>query len=245
MKRIFILLLIVGFTASLLAQEHPCPPNGIITNPDNSVNNLHPDYRNVFFDWTKEVYDVDFGLINEQGNPYSSNNAGVYHLYNTGDYQPADGWELLYVDFGLDKLGEPLPSGSKSGHLIFILYNKYRSIVRIFVAIDEKDQNNLCEIELSMEGSQYTTAVLGSVDKVQQPLKSFDPLNVASNTQKYTTSTDNNVPWHYADFPVNYDPCTCEAPPSFPAANSLMHFKVHLIEKAKIELNGFSSGKQN
>lgn len=50
---------------------------------------------------------------------------------------PEDGWELISFQLGLDKLGNPDPE--RIGQAYFILYNKYRSILRIFVAI-EQDQ---------------------------------------------------------------------------------------------------------
>lgn len=243
MKKIYSLLITIGLALPLASQEEPCPPTGITTNPDEPVNGLHPNYINDYFDWRKEDFEVDFaGGIDRQSNPYNSNNGGVAEfLYRTDDFEPADGWELLYVDFGLDKFGNPLPSGAKSGQLILVLYNKYRSIIRVFAAIDELDQNTLIEMELFVEGD-YNTALLASIDKVQQPLESFDPKLIGSNVQEFTNGGEDSKHWHYADFPVNYDPCTCEAPVENSEATSTVKVKVNLIDRAKIELNGSSSG---
>lgn len=244
MKIIFYtLLFLLSVAMPLIAQDEPCPPTGVTTDPDEPVNNQHSDYINDHFDWTEELYDVYFagGNIIVQANPYTANNGGVTNLYLTGDYEPEDGWELLYVDFGFDKDGNLLPSPVRSGQLFFVLYNKYRSFIRVFMAIDELDQNNLIEVKLDMLGA-YNTALLASIDKVQQPLKSFDPTVVASNAQKFTNGASDVKHWHYADFPVNYDPCTCEAPPENPTANSILRFEVNLIKEAEVVLNGFSNG---
>jgi hypothetical protein len=243
MKNYYTILFLMVIFSPLGAQQIPCPPTGVMTDPSGPVNNQHPNYQNNFFDWTQNPYDVNFvgGAVQQQANPYFANNGGVTSLYGTDDFEPEDGWELLYVDLGLDKMGNPLLPPAASGQLFFVLYNKFRSIIRVFVAIDQLNQNNLTEIELEIEGD-YNTALLGSVNKVQKPLKNFDPTAVASNVQKLTNGGSLVKHWHYADFPVNYDPCTCTPPISNPGGISNLKFEVNLIEKATIELKGFSNG---
>ncbi|QNL21024.1 T9SS type A sorting domain-containing protein [Hyphobacterium sp. CCMP332] len=243
MKNYYAILFLMVISSPLAAQQIPCPPTGVMTDPSNPVNNQHPNYLNNFFDWTQDPYNVNFvgGAVQQQANPYNVNNGGVTSLYGTDDFEPEDGWELLYVDLGLDKLGNPLLPPTASGQLFFVLYNKFRSIIRVFVAIDQLNQNNLTEIVLEIEGD-YNTALLGSVNKVQKPLKNFDPTAVASNVQKLTNGGTLVKHWHYADFPVNYDPCTCTPPISNPGGISNLKFDVNLIDEATIELKGFSNG---
>lgn len=242
MKKLYSIILILSVFL-LTAQEKPCPPSGITTNPSAPLNTEHPNYTNDFFDWTEEFYDVHFvgGATTTQANPYTVNNGGVTGLYLTGDYEPEDGWELIYVDLGKDKNGLVLPSPVRSGQLFFVLYNKYRSILRVFVAIDELAQNNLTEIELSLQGD-YNTALLASSEKVRQPLKSFDPSIIATNVQKFTNGAQDVKHWHYADFSVSYDPCTCNPPSQNLTGISILKFEVNLIDQASINLRGFSNG---
>lgn len=52
-----------------------CPPEGITTNPDNPVNNQNPNYKNDFFDWRDNVFQVNSNNVNATQiiSPYSQN----------------------------------------------------------------------------------------------------------------------------------------------------------------------------
>lgn len=240
MKKLHTLLLFYALALPLAGQDEPCTPTGVTTNPDEPINDLHPFYRNEYFDWRLSEYDAQLDeneLIRRMTNPNEYPGGGVYHLADAGDYLPEDGWELLSVDLGLDRNGNWNPQGA-GGEIYIILYNKYRSLIRVFVAIAEVPENNLVEIILRMNGG-YNTALFASIDKVQQPLKHFDPRIVASNTQKFYNSAEGPPNWFYADFPVNYDPCTC-VPVEDQTSEILLD--VNLLRKGQIRLEGSSGG---
>ena len=89
------------------------------------------------------------------------------------DFKPEDGWELVYMDLGVDSDGSPL--SGRSGHIWFVLYNRYRSFMRFFVAIaDQIGPHQMLEIELSFEPGGYYSALFSSLDKVQKPLRYFN-----------------------------------------------------------------------
>jgi hypothetical protein len=246
MKLTFTIFVYQLLIFSSIAQQVPCPPTGVTTNPDAPSNtiapqSLHQMHENDFFDWRELIYDVQLGsslpptsIINPNYDP----NGATNHLSLNPDYLPEDGWELLYVDLGLDRDGNWNPQSS-AGDLYLILYNKYRGIIRVFVAIVAAGQNSMVEMQLKMYGGN-NTALFASIDKVQQPLRYFDPTNIASNTQLFSNNATNSPNWFYADFPVNYDPCTCEDYEN--TVPSMFEFKVELQSVGSIELIGESSG---
>ncbi len=227
----------------LRAQQPPCLPNGVLTNPASPVNPQHPGYAN-FFDWTDGWY--DYYLNGNRGlkvNPYYSGVSGVIDLYGDNDFKPEDGWELVYMDLGVDSDGSPL--SGRSGHIWFVLYNRYRSFMRLFVAIANPiSLHSMLEIELSFEPGGYYSALFSSLDKVQKPLRYFDNSTIASGVKEYYNGSSRLSGWFYADFPVSYDPCTCKKSIANPSRNSEIHieFKTQTTYTALIGLNGTSTG---
>ncbi|MEO1084619.1 MAG: hypothetical protein AAFY88_10275, partial [Acidobacteriota bacterium] len=89
---------------------------------EGSTNNRDPNW-----DWTvNQTYTLHStsGTFNNVRLPYYSNSGPAAALLNdsTGrDIEPSDGWELVLLDFGP---GVVVP--------YYILYNKYRGILRVF-----------------------------------------------------------------------------------------------------------------
>ncbi len=112
MKKYYIILLVFYMTYWANAQNEPCPPTGVTTNPQNPQNPQSPFYTN-HFDWTAPFYDVFFegGNTTTMGNPYASNQGAMRDLDEGDTYFHEDGWELVFVDFGLNRSGQPLASG--------------------------------------------------------------------------------------------------------------------------------------
>ncbi len=228
----------------LQAQQPPCLPNGVLTNPASPVNPQHPGYAN-FFDWTDRFYNYYLnGSVDSIENPNYTNVGGVVDLDDHPDYRPKDGWELVYMDLGVDSDGSPL--SGRSGHIWFVLYNRYRSFMRFFVAIaDQISSHRMLEIELSFEPGGYYSALFSSLNKVQMPLRYFDSGAIASGVQTYYNATLQGIThWFYADFPVNYDPCTCKKSIANPSRNSEIQikFQTQTTLMTLIELNGTSTG---
>lgn len=114
------------------------------------------------------------------------------------------------------------------------------------MAIEQNEDGNLIEVELQFNPNGYLSALFGSLDEVQQPLKSFNPAIIASHTQVFD-NTINFRNWNYADFPVNYDPCTCEGTvdrdgETIDAGDSELLLNVKIVDEAEITLEGTSQG---
>lgn len=114
MKKLLTLILAAGFYAMQgqeplpATNQGPCSPTGVTTNPNNPQNPIpgHADFIN-WFDWTnsdyRTLYDNDnTGYIR---NPYFLPAGATSTFYDNPDYKPEDGWELLYVDLGVDRNG--------------------------------------------------------------------------------------------------------------------------------------------
>jgi Secretion system C-terminal sorting domain len=123
------------------------------------------------------------------------------------DFEPTNGWDLVTYYFG----------GTNDPKLVpyIILYNRHRGILRTFFYIPtnigfEYNAGRI-EVEFKRDGSaplgkQIESALLTfsqspfkAVDKFDKKLKASAPIIVNS---------EGNF-WLYADFPMAYDPCTC------------------------------------
>lgn len=232
----------------LLVQQQTqaqCEPKGITTNPHAPVNAEIPPYRNTFFDWTKDRYDAKFSTYSQSSvySPFTNNNyqnENIDALIQSKDYLPEDGWELIDWNMGYEEdLSESL---SKSHYLHFALYNRYRSIMRVFVAGKDPSQRyNSVSIEMKVEGEQGQLLKTAHPTLLNLPAYAAALDNYAwqNKNQKLATTRvfqngflDN---WVYADFYVAYDPCVC-------LYKSKILFRVMHIDESEIKLTGLFEG---
>ncbi|MDR9443232.1 MAG: hypothetical protein RI842_10990, partial [Schleiferiaceae bacterium] len=264
MKKLLTLILAAGFYAMQgqeplpATNQGPCSPTGVTTNPNNPQNPIpgHADFIN-WFDWTQSRFifsvDNDNFTTSSLQSPFYINEGATSHFYvtpeNPADNKPENGWELVSFHMGVDKDGDY--DAENMGDIYFILYNKYRSLLRVFVAIEQNRDGNLIDIELRFKDKAYKTALFGALDEVQQPLKNFDPFTIASSAQVFDNSPTKRD-WNYADFPVNYDPCTCQRviledgqsePTDLGETELLLNVKI--VDEAEINLEGTSQGNLN
>lgn len=195
------------------------------------------------WDWRQEYYN-DFYL---QSNPgvattiispfYPPNGIGTnenlnkfYTAYATNgtigiDFHPEDGWELLYKDFGSNLSPVTNPT--------FGLYNKYLGIVRVFFLITDFPGNPQNGAMISMKfNSSRESALFSYAEPILSPVKSFIEDQVMKVPNKYINESQY---WTMAEFPVAYDPCTCNYP-------SKLQVEVELINNANVTLEGTLTG---
>jgi Secretion system C-terminal sorting domain len=126
---------------------------------------------------------------------------------NNKDFEPTNGWDLVTYYFGGTNDPKSVP--------YIILYNRYRGILRTFFFIPKdigfEYNAGRIQVEFIADGSapagkQIESALLTfsqspfkAVDKFDKKLKASAPIIVNS---------EGNF-WLYADFPMAYDPCTC------------------------------------
>lgn len=236
--RKFLTIILITSCQTLFGQ---CPTTGISTNPDNPVNNQNPNYVNDFFDWRNNTFPVNSNNVNATQiiSPYSPNgnlNSNTIDLSITKDYLPEDGWELIAWDMGFDEdmnLDNP-----PAGNVHFILYNKYTSILRIFVAGKDNNAYNSARISINIISESI------NFNDIAQPSLLQDPNNISGLDKHYSEpliSTSNFLNglvsnWFYADFFINYDPCVC-------FYESTINFNVQFVSNSTINISGDFNGQ--
>ena len=168
------------------------------------------------WDWRQDAFTVfRTGFCGEEliPSPFRGTvpNYNIEHLYSitTGfyDYEPSDGWELLYKRFGTEQNPTEAPP-------IFILYNRYESNVRIFFYINSDEDYNQAKIFLEFDqGDGVESALLAYIDHPEVALDQFKKELRATIPNRMVNGNGSNECdsyWLFADIPVAYDPCTCD-----------------------------------
>jgi hypothetical protein len=235
------IVILFTFSIACFSVSAQCPPVGITTNPDGPVNPQNSNFVNDFFDWRTEFFQVNSNFINASQvySPYSpnlNNNSNTFHLTQNVDNLPTDGWELIAWDFGIDENGNF--ENPAAGNIHFILYNKYTSLLRIFVAGQDNNAYNSSTISMRVFSTSEEEG------EIIQPSLLHDPNNIYGLDKHYTepllsaSSFMNGMVsnWFYADFFINYDPCVC-------LYESAIEFSVRHISNSTITVNGISTGE--
>jgi len=142
------------------------------------------------------------------------------------DYQPADGWELVYKE-----VKDEINPGIGVQNPILVLYNRYTGILRVFIAIgDRKQDYNGAAVKLEMI-KKYTDTRITSMLSYATPIaKTIDNFDNSASMVKLNQWVNENFYWLYAEFPLAYDPCTCNA-------NSVIRITGSLVQNGEINLN--------
>lgn len=235
-KNYSLTLLCILFFSDAFSQN--CAPNGINTNPASPVNNQRPGMVNTF-NWTLPDFALN-SMHTYNGNTslrspfFDTDNSFIGHFYDPipgpKDFLPGDdGWELVKKDFGFEVGGQPV------NNPYFILYNKFRGLLRIFVARGDQALLNgaMFKMQFIEEANPMQTSLLdhsSELKAINAPFARKPKLNSSANI------LNGYGEWFYADFPMNYDPCTC-------LYQSKLEIRVDLSNTAIISLSGSSSGE--
>ncbi len=215
------LLLIGGFFLPFVINAQGlCPPNVISTNPDNPYNFQNPNVVNNF-DWLNPDYSsyLREDFVNDPilgfspVSPFWTDRENLSWLSGFGtdgtgiDYLPKEGWELITYRLGKTNAGLE-DSGFYAPY--FLLYNKYRSIFRLFFnlpTIDGASVNTRVITKMAFNRKEVGDAVTGlfeNIDGLSNPLD--------QKTGNYVMGAYSNPVeggWNVVEFPLAYDPCTC------------------------------------
>ncbi len=155
---VFIFLLCI-MTLQVNAQNNCGDDSKISTNPDDPINERedpgpYSKLNRDMFDWRLEYYPIYCNSPYHQGydfilSPLWDNDAKYNFIYK--EFRPEDGWELIkekrgYVsetDRGDEKKLAP------DAFLWVVLYNRYSSILRVFVSVKQYEDYTGSKLSLS------------------------------------------------------------------------------------------------
>ncbi len=136
MKNNFFLFVLMTFFYAPLAQNLGCQfptsppgwwtPGWDWTLPANTA--TEPN------NWNARVSNGGSNGVLSMGSPFVSGGTNeVNDLVFTQDYKPNQGWLLLYKDFGFIDPANINNIPAKNDVPVFMLYNKYRSLIRLYI----------------------------------------------------------------------------------------------------------------
>jgi hypothetical protein len=207
-KYIFLLSILITYSNNTFSQDYECVNDLKTTSSTFGIWNWQVDKFNDIY-----VKD-DNGQTLYLNNPYpwspffeTAANDNVFPLKNAPqlgdvlDFQVSDGWELVKKRFGSsdDPIDTPY----------FILYNKYKAILRVFMYTQPVEPSfNSSYIQLKFnKDSPNESALLSHATSRIWALDNFEKHLTMKAINHYDIG--NGYYWLYADFPMAYDPCTC------------------------------------
>ena len=125
------------------------------------------------------------------------------------EYEPEDGWELVYKQFG-EKIGDIIIPNSQPN---FALYNRKTGKLRMFFyySVTNTDWNSMyLGLKFSEEDNffPHITAALEHLNIPAEAIENYTDANLAVQVPNESPSTEGL--WIFADIPIAYDPCTCQ-----------------------------------
>lgn len=191
-------------------------------------------------------YAAQTGVISMASPFRNENGHGTSYLHQGfiefRDYRWEDGWELLHMNLGRfpngDKVDVPDPNHwLGGGHTIdpipnnapyFILYNRYRGILRVFANAwftqnnTGTEENIIIRLELLDKKTPTTrkptfSGVFRLSGGLDQALDQATDITHLSSPRKHPSGSGsaNTNQWVGADFQMAYDPCQCKIPTQF------------------------------
>ncbi len=234
-------------TTHIIAQSNNCNTSIIKTDPDNY---FHPNDPNgdLKWDWrgnieypiylkTSPTTAVNLNLKSPfwADNTFNAqNNVDFLRINIVKDYEPIDGWELVYKNFGIsgnvnDAVADPS----------FALYNKFTGILRYFIYVTSNPgAYNSARINLTYDlafglNSKVSYNLTDNIDKKVALDKRI--YNITASKINYFANQYGY--WLHADFPITYDPCVCQH-------LSIMYLEAKIITTGDITLEIQGKAKQ-
>ncbi|MEW5799537.1 MAG: T9SS type A sorting domain-containing protein [Bacteroidota bacterium] len=153
-----------------------------------------------------------------------------------------DGWVLLLKDFGTPtRYVKVLHGGTppiRPPH--FVLYNRYRSLLRIFVNVQTPGNWTKGFIDLQFKDPTNTIKTPAVLAHLKSVAEAVDKLkNMKDNVSSVFSEECRQGLWLWADFPLSFDPTISPKadvdPPSF-------YFRIYGQQLSDIQLKGISTG---
>lgn len=189
MKKIWTFLLFISIFSYIgySQSEYPC---------DNLKN----------WDWTVST-SYDYAYVNGLGrialsSPFhttSSADQTLTDIISGKDYLPSEGWVLLRKVFGCPQQN----IDTKFPH--FILYNKYRGIIRLFIFNGSPFEYQKAVVTLSLNYGSDKTSLFAPSEVIQSPNKEYHDGEKVSNDIVNYIENYYSAAWFVTDIPVTFD----------------------------------------
>ena len=167
------------------------------------------------------------------GSPFinGTNTDDMVNITDGLDYKPEQGWVLLAKDFGVI-------SGSNANNATpyFMLYNKYRSIVRVFMYYGNSSINvNKASVILKWgNASTNYNSLLTFANNYALANENYSITTTAEKHINYLNQVSYSGAWGVTEFLVNFDPNTVKSVGNFQNIN----FDFKLSSAASVSLTG-------
>lgn len=200
------------------------PPRSMVAGDPN----LDPNWP-FWVDQVPEIYFYSMGQVlnanrdNSLRLPYFTYGTASYNGNpNAADVLPEDGWVLVLRDFGTPASAPPYPH--------FMLYNKYRGILRLFYL--NAQQQKMQQYSATIKFMDSNSALMTFNSKEKCFLKDYD--------STLSLTTFGSIPqfgWGHFDFILTgYDPSLSSKP------YAAFDVKINAIETSHLSLNGRIEG---
>lgn len=160
--------------------------------------------------------------------------ASVYGLDVINDRKKENGWELLYSTFTTD-------SSQRLQNPYFILYNKYRGVLRFFIYITTEfvATSSYLQDGISVVSNRQTSLLnfLGSdIIDATKYVKNYDQIQPAPSDGSFPLATNK---WYMMQYEIAYDPNL----ENIPYNQIQLNFKFNYYNVQTIQLGGTQQGE--
>lgn len=189
------------------------------------------------FDWRADFFDMYMegrpGLDQVVSPFFLSSSAGqpntTFLVSPPRDFEPTDGWELVFKDFGKPDSKVETPT--------LVLYNRFSGVLRVFqyAKIDiETFVGATVSIAHLTDNDVFknNSGVFGHMNTPMHALEDFEKdiaVDFPNRYQNYVLGSANRT-WLFGEVLTAYDPCVC----SF---ENLFQIKPHFLDLQSIQLN--------
>ncbi len=194
MLQLFKFSLIIFCSIRMFAQIDP--------NTDPNWDWINGDYPNI--PYPSSQYKMYIANSNGQiveapiAAPWGQGNAWI----GLQDMKKEDGWVLISRDFGTPNRYVWAPY--QEGAPYFILYNKFRGILRFFIMVKSNQDLTSGALEIKFHAANmFRTATL---THLKPRAYATDKLTMVQNNAGLALSQNMNDNWAWADYPMAYDP---------------------------------------
>lgn len=206
--KFFAFLLFVFIQPNMLEAQGPCANNNALPCQ------YTPNWS--WLDANSGNWQAQIGAnIVPMGSPFTSNTNtnDMIKVVDGWDYLPQQGWVLFAKDFGCIG-GQAVTNATP----YFILYNKYKSVIRVFLYLGNTNSFNRASVILkwsSVNGPLQNNSLFTNVNDYSKANENYPIVNNIEKNVNYLNQLPNTGGWVVTEYVVNFDPNTVNSQGNF------------------------------